>query len=233
MNNLNDLIQHISRQLNDHKESPHGVEQPTYYTWPETHIKEAVANAASYLYSIFPEAFAVPGCHKLTVSTCVVDLSTVCHKLTSIISVGSGCNNARQRDDGAYNMKQMLQLPCDFSKPENQQLWYYRVLSPKVIQFEQTVPANTVIHFMCASYNGVDALPEHMIIEHGTLLTSFSLWWLLLTDNESRSNPERWQSYYQSVRDYVTLKLNVEFSLRAEDYINGQKLTNRAELDNV
>ena len=53
-----ELREFLARHLNDHEESARGVRQPTFFTWSEKHVAQAVELALSFLYSLIPDRFS-------------------------------------------------------------------------------------------------------------------------------------------------------------------------------
>lgn len=231
MTTLKTLSEYIAKQLNDHMSSPRGVEQSTYYTWTEHHIHDALDIAAGYLYAIKPDAFATPSCHTTTKESCIVNLKEACCKVLTLTGVGSDCDNVEEQTQDTRSLLPLLMIhPC-VSDDEKETLHQYTTKAEGIFQFHSPLPKGTLIHYLCALPQGISEMHECMLQEYKLLFTNFALWQLLLTDNESRSNPARWQAYYQGVQDFVQLKLRLEFSLRADDYIHGIKQTPKGELD--
>lgn len=209
----------IARQLNDHEQSKRGARQGTFHTWSEPHITEALGLAASYLFSILPDQFGEIKTTKLAEPSCHFTLN--CGKVLDILGIG-GCNNVMMDEGSSNNLLSMLGSHCVDKSPEETQ--YTIEKNGNVFTSSEAIPADVEITFICAELP--DVLPESIASEHGTLITSFALWWLLLTDNESRTNLERAQLYYQTVKDYVELKLLLEFSLNEDDYKHGRRVVN-------
>lgn len=229
---LTTLSEYIAKQLNDHFSSPRGVAQSTYYTWTEHHIHDALDLATSYLYSIKPDAFATPSCHKTTEESCIVDLNGVCCKVLSITGVGDDCDNVEGQTQDTRSLLPLLSMhPCVNDNVLDESLHQFKTLAEGIFQFHSPLPAGTLIHYICSMPQNVSEMDDCMLSEYKLLLTNFALWQLLLTDNESRSNQPRWEMYYRAVQEFVQLKLRLEFSLRADDYILGTKQTAKGELD--
>jgi len=226
---LDSLTEFIAKQLNDHSTSPRGVVQPTYYQWTEHHIHDALLQGASYIYSIKSDLFSVLNCYVTEETTCTVDLNSICCRVIDVVSVGvMGCANV---DNDTLNGRSLLslveQLPCDRVCPDTPSfgVFSFQTLARGIFQFRETIPKNTKLTFICSNPpSSIDSLPSCLYAEYRPLLTSFALWWLLLTTNESRANLERVNMYYQQMQDFVTLKLKLEFSLVAENFKDGSFL---------
>lgn len=233
MTALTDMTEFIAKQLNDHESSPRGLAQPTYYTWTEHHIKQALGLAAAYVYSLKPDLFASLACHQTTVAGCTVDLSGVCGNVLRITGVGSDCDNVVERPAESKSLLGMLSTSCTVPTPNDgsAERYTFETLAEGIVQFKEQLPVGTPIYYLCAGYDGIDNVSDSILAEYGPMLIAFALWWLLLTDNESRSNPDRWAAYYGQVQDFVTRKMQMEFSLRATDYQDGTQLTPRSTLD--
>lgn len=227
--NLERMSELIAKQLNDHSSSPRGAVQPTYYTWTKHHIHDAIQQGLSYLYAIKPDVFASPACFKVEDETCLVDLREHCCNVLSILGIGSTCDNVSEQEKNTNSLLPLLKTTCD-STSDNPSMdtYSYQFRGEGIVQFAEPVPANTLIHFICASPPAsADDIPDCILAEYQPLIVPFALWFILLTDNESRSNQPRWESYYAQVRDFVQLKLSLEFSLRASDYIDGRQIAER------
>lgn len=228
---LSHLSELVAKQLNDHTTSPRGVEQRTYYTWTEHHIHDAIQVALSYLYGIKPDAFSKKACYETLVLGCTIDLADVCCKVTTIVGVNSDCDNVTEQQAETMSLLPFLNVGACAEGEGEAATYTFKTLNPTTFQFSSPLPLGTKIFFMCARPPTIGDVDDCVLAEYEALIVPFTLWFLLLTDNESRSNPLRWEAYYKAVQDFVTLKLRIEFSLRAEDYIDGHKLSSRREID--
>ena len=207
-----DLMTFIARQLNDSADSPHGVAQDTYYTYGETHVTQALEQATQYLYALKPDLFAGKACYTTTGCSCVVDLKAQCANVLDIIGVGSLCDNTKEQAGDVNNLSSLLASECAVGEPT----YTYKFNTEGIAQFSSPLPEGTNVFYLCSSpTNMTDAIRG----EYQPLLTAFALWWLLLTDNESRSNLDRVDRYYRMITDFITLKLKIETDLRPENFI--------------
>lgn len=223
--NLSGLCEFVARQLNDHEDCDHGVRQGTYHTWKEAHIKQALGLAASYLFSIKPDSFASPITYYTPEAACTIDTSIACDKPLEILAIGDNCDNVVEETEETNALLSMMTTPCVTSSASET----YTIMkkSDSVYVSKAEIPANTKISLLCAiPPNSIDAVPNNLLSEYQPLLVNFALWWLLLTDNESRSNQPRWEAYYQMIQWFVETKLLLEFSLSEDDYKYGRRRVN-------
>ena len=218
MNTVHALLQAMARQLNDHEQSPRGAIQPTFYTWTEPHLKDALELAGQYLFSIKPSVFAKAQCHQTTELSCLVDLNGACGKVIDLLAVNGSCDNIRKKDIKTNNLTPLLKTKCNTPKGESFETYNYQFVADGIIQFEKPLPSETPITYLCAASTGVDNMTPFLIGEYSPLLMNYALWWVLLTDNDSRSNQPRWESYFIALREFVTLKMQLEFSLKDDGF---------------
>lgn len=220
---ISSTCEFIARQLNDHEDCDHGVRQGTYHTWKEDHIKQAIQHALSYLYAIKPDTFAKPITYTTPSTSCVLDMSAACSKPLDILSVGDACDNVVLETDETNNLLGLLQTNCTTSSTDQFTLTQK---SATVYVSGSEIPKGTTISLLCAAPPNTDTVSNDTLAEYQPLITAFALWWLLLTDNESRSNQPRWEAYFEQVRWFVETKLLIEFSLSEDDYKYGRRRVN-------
>lgn len=214
----------IARQLNDHESSKRGVRQSTFHTWSEPHIKEALAMGLCYLFSIKPDEFAKLQTMKLKEGSCYLQFP--CGNVLDVLGIGD-CNNVVfQENQNTNNLMSLLSTSCVEVTNDVDSSYTIERSAKGIFTASSKIPADTVITYICAESPSTENIDESVLCEHSTLITSFALWWLLLTDNESRTNLERADRYYQMVKDYVELKLLLEFSLSEDDYRYGRRRVN-------
>lgn len=211
----------IARQLNDHLDSIRGVVQGTYHTWAEPHVLEALSVAIGYLFSIKPDTFAKLRSVKLAEASCYLELS--CSKVIDVLGIGDCHNVILDENKGGTNFLTMLPTVCTSGTASS---WSLTRLNDHLFVSSIKIPADTMITFLCAQKPKLEDVDQRIWDEYDSLLCAFALWWLLLTDNESRSNIERANLYYQMVKDYVEIKLLLEFSLNEDDYKFGRRRVN-------
>ena len=217
------LHEFIARQLNDHEDCDHGVRQGTYHTWKYDHIDQALQLALSYLYSIKPDAFAEPMTYTTTEDSCVIDTSGVCPKPISILTIGDDCESVLEQTEETNSLMALMGQTC--AGDDTPTTFAVTQKSGTVYLSSSLVPAGTKIKLLCARPPSLDTSPN-ILSEYQHLLVSFALWWILLTDNESRSNQPRWEAYYAEVQRFVETKLLLEFSLSEDDYKYGRRRVN-------
>lgn len=212
----------IARQLNDHQDSHLGVKQGTFHTWSEPHIQEALLVAVGYLFSLRPDLFSAAKELKLPEPSCTIDFP--CCKVLEILGIGACLNVSISEDRSSNNLLTMLPVLCT---PDKANSWSLVRLNDHLFISPVPIPANTLIRYLCAGMpDDINKVDECIFNEYNTLIVGFALWWLLLTDNESRTNLDRVDRYYQMVKDFVELKLLLEFSLNEDDYKFGRRRVN-------
>ena len=226
MSASDDTAEFIARQLNDHEDCDHGVRQGTFHTWKKAHVLQAIDMACCYLFSIKPDSFADPVTFETTEASCIVNTKAACAKPLSILSVGGGCNNVTEETEETNDLLSLMTNPCA-SLSETAPSYSVSKKSDTVYVSGSEIPKGTSITVLCAQAPDTNTeAADSILTEYKPLITAFACWWLLLTDNESRSNQARWQAYYQMVRDFVELKLLLEFSLNEDDYKYGRRRIN-------
>ena len=223
--NLTDTCEFIARQLNDHADCDHGVRQGTYHTWKEAHIKQALDIALSYLYTLKASDFAEVITFNTTKSGTTLDTSAACTKPLKLISVGGDGDNVEVQTEETNDLLGLMSAGCTDGNTSNSTV-ILRQLSSSVYSGKEVIPAGTPITLLCATPPNIGTVSNEVLTEYQILITSFALWWLLLTDNESRSNQPRWEAYYTAMKDFVEQKLLLEFSLQEDDYILGRRRVN-------
>lgn len=224
--NLSGMCEFIARQLNDHEDCDHGVRQGTYHTWKEAHIKQALSLAASYLFSIKPDSFASPISYETTSANCTIDTGEACAKPLDILAIGDNCDNVVEETEEANSLLTMMGNACATTAAEPN-TYTIKKVSDSVYTSKDVIPAGTKIILLCATPpNDISTVPNTILSEYQPLLVNFALWWLLLTDNESRSNQPRWEEYFKMVQWFVESKLLLEFSLSEDDYKYGRRRVN-------
>lgn len=224
-----DVRQFLARQLNDHSESPSGVVQRTFYEWTENHITDAVQLAFYYLYSILPNEFSKPVKYVVNTSDCVYDFCDHCSKFLGIIDIsidGESCITATMIDEETNSLVGLLNINCpeDEDNYETGFTWDIVDGSSCVVKFDRPLPFGAEIRYMCGTEPDViESLNDPSLRQYLPLIADYALWWLFRTDSESRSNLERARLHFEGVRDFVTTKLLLEFSLQEDDYNLGRR----------
>lgn len=227
-----DVREFLARQLNDHSESPSGVVQKTFYEWTEGHITDAVHLGLCYLYSILPVEFSSLEEFETTSADCVIDFCLACNKFLGVVNVeidGVGCIETSKQDGETNNLMGLLDIGCPIGNSENPddfEPYHWEIVngSTCVVLFDRELPVGATIRYMCASApDGIEMLNDDKLCEYLPLIADFALWWLFRTDSESRSNLERARLHFESIRDFVTTKLLLEFSLNEDDYNFGRR----------
>lgn len=217
---LDSLIDLIARQLNDHQDSSQGIEHPSYVTWVRPHIEGALSMALGYLLSIKPDTFSRIVTYVTSETSCYLKLP--CSKVLDVLQVGTQCNNAHVIEtSGQISLISLLTATCH-ATPTNPQYEFVNK-GNGIYQVTPAIPKGTTITFLCSSLPSLSQIDDGLLTEYQPLLLNFALWFLLLTDNESRSNLDRAQLYYTAVKDFVETKLLIEFSLREDDYLYGRR----------
>ena len=219
------IYEYIAKQLNDHENQCHGVKQGSYVVWSLDHIKDAVQCALDYLFSIYPTAFPTT-IHTLNQKedSCIIDLSCVGCKVLEVIRVGhEQCDNTTiQSTTETNNLLTMLDTSCIAPTTTEDKQYTLRQLANDKYIADSIIPEDTPIDFLCTS--PTEELPAAFIREYSSIIKNYALWQLLLTDNESRTNQPRWESYFNALKMFVEMKLLLEFSLKEDDYYLGRRL---------
>lgn len=223
---VSDLSEFIARQLNDHEDCDHGVRQGTYTTWKEPHIVQAIEHALSYVYTLVPDRFTKVVTYTTPSASCILDASGVCTKVVDLLSVGDDCDNVNIEREETNDLLALLSPSCPSSTEDEKQQFTLKRKTGSIYVSGSEIPANTKITVLCASSPDVATVSNEILLEFQPLISSLALWWLLLTDNESRSNEARWKDYYIMAKDFVETKLLLEFSLQEDDYNFGRRKVN-------
>jgi len=226
-----DLKQFLAKQLNDHKDSPSGVVQATFYEWTEEHISDAIHLGLCYLYSLLPQEFSKLKVYEVLKTDCVFDFCNVCEKFVGIVDVeidGVGCIEVTKVDNQVNSLIGLLSISCPVGQNdesvESGYSWDVVDGSNCVVKFDREIKSGSEIRYMCASPpEGVDIIHSENLCEYLPLIADYALWWLFRTDSESRSNLDRAKLHFEGVKDFVTTKLLLEFSLQEDDYNFGRR----------
>ena len=213
MTALSEMTEYMAKQLNDHESQQRGLEQRTYYSWTEPHLVESLTIAGSYLYALKPDIFAQEQCVKLDSDSCIINLKPDCDNVLRIIGVNGGCGNAYEADKKKKSLASLLKPRCVRQSHSDFDSFPYETLAEGIFSFQNTLRKGSTVTFLCASYIDINNVEDSFINEYKSFLINFALWQLLLTDNESRSNPLRWASYYQAATQFIALKFRTEFDL--------------------
>lgn len=216
----------IAKQLNDHSDSQSGVIQKTYSEWTESHIGDAVELGLIYLYSLIPQEFTELNSITIKKKQCVLDLQKICSKFGGIVCITSPDGNkidVTEKDADTRDLLPLLASNCPANNSDTLTEISYDVsdASKGILLFSDPVPVGTVIHYTCSKTPDLEKLDEKT--EYIPLVAEYALWWLFRTDSESRSNLERARLHFEAIRDFVTTKLLIEFSLREDDYNYGRR----------
>lgn len=221
----------LARQLNDHIESQRGVRQPTYYTWNEQHIADAIEVASAFLFNLIPQNFAEIKEYTLTEEDCVITFCAECGKFLGLIDIevdGSRCFDLIEVDDGESNsLLSMLSIGCNTGtdSDEEKESYSYQVLDSSncAVKFEDPLPKGTVIRYSCAVKP--DDFESGDYDEYIPIIAEYAAFWLFRTDSESKSSLERAQMHFDAFKFLVQTQLLIELSNQdsTDDYIYGQK----------
>lgn len=224
MSEMINLKELVARQLNDHHDSPSGAQQNTYFEWTEEHITDALVSALTYLYSLAPEKFSDLKTFTTTKETCIINFCAICSNFLSVVDVGD-CSNVNEITGDVNSLSSLLSSECSDSNDTILSTYEYEVVngSDCTVKFAEPVKKGVIISYMCASHPDATDLDNSSLVQYHSILISFALWLLMLTDSESKSNLDRAGMYYRQIQDYVELKLLLDFSLREDDYFNGRR----------
>lgn len=220
----------LARQLNDHSESPSGVIQKTYFEWTENHLADAVQLALCYVYSILPQEFSELETYTVTESDCVISFCDECPRFIGLVSLKIGdedCIELNEKSGKTNSLSSLLFTSCinkDDDEAEDSYEWNVVDGGTCIIKFDKKLPIGAEIRYLCAPPpEDIDSLNDARMCQYLGLIADYALWWLFRTDSESRSNLERARLHFEGVKDFVTTKLLIEFSLREDDYNFGRR----------
>lgn len=232
------LKEFLAKQLNDHSESPSGVVQKTFYEWTESHISDAVELGKCYLYSLIPQEFVELKEFTVTKADTIFNMKELCPRfiaLAGITSEDGDSATVTEKDGQIRSLLGLLNNKCvsnssgnanandeDENTPDD---FTYDVLdgTKDILVFNQEVPVGTTFRYACASAPSDANLDDDELCQYQSFIADYALWWLFRTDSESRSNLERARLHFEGVREFVTTKLLLEFSLREDDYNFGRR----------
>ena len=228
-----ELREFLARHLNDHEESARGVRQPTFFTWSEKHVAQAVELALSFLYSLIPDRFSKISEHEIKEEDCVISFCDFCEKFMGIVDVeinGKKCIKLDQTGEDARSLIDLLDIGCSDNNDDpydKNYTWEYVPNSTCVIKFKNPLPRGAKVRYLCSkkpTLEELEALEEFLPI-----VAEYAAFWLYRTDSESRSNLERARMHYESLVFLVNTKLQIEFSLRDDEHIFGRRKTPDAQ----
>ena len=213
MTALSEMTEYMAKQLNDHESQQRGLEQRTYYSWTEAHLIDGLTLAGSYLYALKPDIFAQEQCVKLGADGCLINLKADCGNILRIVGVNGDCGNAYEAEKKKKSLSSLLKPRCVRQSHSEFESFPYETLSEGIFSFRKPLKKGSIVTFLCAAYTDINNVDDSFINEYRSFLINFALWQMLLTDNESRSNPARWASYYQGATQFIALKFRTEFDL--------------------
>lgn len=224
------LKEFLARQLNDHSDSPSGVNQKIYYEWTEQHIEQALCMALDVLYSLVPQNFTELGEIKTKSVDCIIDMSKYCDRFIQAVTVGDACIVLEEKPVEVNLLSSLLSTKCNKAVTLDDQVGdfgkiYYETVpgTNSIIRFKEPLPKGTTIRFLCGKPPTLSDVTSGGIDGYNSFIAAFALWWLFRTDSESRSNLERANLYWQEVAFFVQTKLLIEFSLSEDDYSYGRR----------
>lgn len=222
------LHEFIAKQLNDHHESPSGVEQATYTEWTYSHIDDAITMATMYLYTIIPNVFTDIKTKAVKESSCLVSFcdDDDCDQFIEVLAVGD-CEGLEKVEVETNDLLPMFDMGCKISSDDKGVKRTYQVLDnmPCVLKFKEPVPVGTELTYVCAKTPTTEDMENSKYAKYLPLIADYALWWLYRTDTESRSNLQRASMHFESVKDFVTNTLLMEFTLRDDGYNYGRRRT--------
>ena len=228
---VKNLKEFLARQLNDHEESPSGVIQKTFYEWTEGHICDAICLGICYMYSLMPQDFVEVKTFKVTQADCVIDFNKLCPRFINLLTMTTPSGekaSLNEKDAEIRSLLPLLKDKCRTASQSEESLDYdYDLVDDAngLVLFDKDVPKGTILRYTCSSEPGIDDLDSEQMCQYHPLIADYALWWLFRTDSESRSNLERARLHFEGVRDFVTTKLLLEFSLKEDDYNYGRVKT--------
>lgn len=225
-----DVKEFIAHQLNDHHESPSGVDQSTYTEWSEGHITYAVYLATRYLLTLVPQVFNEVNEVTVDDGGCIVSFCDVadCETFVEILTINiNGSEFSCVSPDKTEKQTNDLSLLLDSNCMNDEDLTpSYHVIDalPCSVRFNKPVPKGASITYVCSnSPDAEDITDSSKYSKYMPLIADYALWWLYRTDTESRSNLDRARLHFEGLKDFVTNTLLMEFSLRDDGYNFGRR----------
>lgn len=222
------LKEFLAKQLNDYggEAGKHGVIQKTFTEWSEEHICDAICLGICYMYSLMPGDFTEIKTHTVTKPKCVFDFSSLCSRFINLVSITSPSGKkqtVKEKDSEIRSLTGLLGNTCyksgESTSTDPEEYSYDVVDGTKdVLLFTDEIPAGSVITYVCSKAPTIEDLDSDKMCQYHGMIADYALWWLFRTDSESRSNLERARLHFEGLRDFVTTKLLIEFSLREDDY---------------
>lgn len=232
------MKQFLARQLNDHRESQRGVRQPTYFTWSESHIEEAIEMASNFLIGLIPQEFSEIKSLKIDVPDCVVSFCGDCDKFLGLVSLSTAnkkCIELTQQDKDDKKKNDLLSLlttdcyadsQTEADEPDS---YSYQILDSSncIVRFDTELPKGTEIRYSCLKRpDPKDLISDSSKAEYMPIVAEYAMYWLYRTDSESRTNLARAQEHRQMLVTLVQTKLLIDFSLVEDDYVYGNRKVN-------
>lgn len=220
----------LARQLNDHTDSPSGICKKTFHEWGEGHICDALELALCYAYSLIPNEFTSTKTLTLKKDSKILDFSCDCEKFIALICIELPDGNIvelAEKDAEVRDLMPFLKNKCTEGSTfadGTDSLTYDNVDGSKdILLFTDKVPAGANIMYTCAEAPDLDTVSDSAMAQFTPLIAEYALWWLFRTDSESRSSLDRARLHFEGVKDFVTTKLLLEFSLKEDDYSFGRR----------
>ena len=228
-----ELREFLARHLNDHEESARGVRQTTFFTWSETHVKQAVELALSFVYSLIPDTFSRIETVDVEEEDCVFEFCDVCEKFLGIVDVeidGEKCIKMDKKGEKARSLIGMLSIGCtkDVEEEEKEEdpkeknyTWEFVHNTTCAVKFENPLPVGSKIRYVCSRKPKESDLETKAWEEYLPIIAEYSAYWLYRTDSESRSNLDRAEMHRRTLEWLVKTKLDLEIDLRNNEHIWG------------
>lgn len=220
-----DIRDYLARHLNDHEESARGVRQPTFFTWSEKHVAQAVELALSFLYGLIPDRFSKIETREIEEEDCVLYFCDRCEKFMGIVDVeidGEKCIKLDEKGVEARNLLDMLNIGCSDTTEEEEKknyTWEFVKNSVCTVKFENPLPKGSRVRYLCSRKPSLEELES--IEEFLPIVAEYAAYWLYRTDSESRSNLDRAEQHRQALMFLVRVKLSLELDMRNNEHIFG------------
>lgn len=227
-----DVREYLARHLNDHEESARGVKQPTFFTWSEAHVAQAVELALSFLYGLIPDRFSKLETREIEEEDCVLYFCDRCEKFMGIVDLeidGKKCiklDEKEERELKKRDLLDMLHIGCsdkeevtEDDEEKKNYTWEFVKNSICTVKFENPLPKGSKVRYLCSRKPSLEELES--MDEFMPIVAEYAAFWLYRTDSESRSNLERAQLHFQALELLVRTKLAIELDLRNNEHIFG------------
>lgn len=201
--------------------------------WSDNEIKKCVEESIHYLFALRKDLFSKPKVLTLKKGECLLRACDDCSAITDVIMAdGKTCNEIEEKND--EDTKSLKFLSCYLDDCDTKDCYWnnntedgydpisYKRLesSPCTIRFEEPPDRDVEIEVMCAPVDPIKAgLPDSICNDLFSPIVDMTLSRLYLIDHKDSYDLERSNSHYTLFKDFMTLKLGLDYSLIDEDWL--------------